>query len=728
MLGFSPESSRCGRATPDRPPTGPIAHRESPQAPAHRNRSTPSGIPASKSATPSLAVLPSVSGSGGTSAQHGEANCGARESLTRYLPQVAVATLLVAVLPVVVTWLLRSGGVIGSWACLVLAMGLSTALSWVGCAYWKRSRGSGDLLFSELLVWGWLRRWRAERRLASAVELLGLLKSDRQRPVGWSVNRQEELLRALAAALEAEDRYTRGHSDRVARYAGSIARKMGLLDAEVEAVRAAALVHDVGKLRIPAEVLNKPTRLTDAEFDLIKRHPVDGAEMVASLGNDELTSVVLHHHERMDGKGYPDGLSGEQIPLGARIIAVADTFDAITSVRPYRPRRAHKQALDILAQEQGLQLDRDAVRAFLNCYSGRRSIALWAVTVSGLQRAVSWMTGEATAATITTGHVVATAVATVAIGGVAMTPSVVARVNHIQSNRNGLAETRTGQANRGHDLSVAQAGGPAEAPALAGAPFGVHGLSLSVSSSLGVQRRRLNHPAAVESRHAAHRADDGRGKGRAQARHRHGPGHGRGPGASKPIHARRADAKAGHRHNPGSNSATARNGAPVSARSTNSGNGTGSGGSPASTGGHKNGENPSAGRSHPAPSHAVTPRTPAAGNPPHAGGQAPRTHPSPLRATDTRAHQAPEQSRNAPTPSPVTSDSWRQAIDAPDPRDRSVASTTHLDPSRPFNPRPQPCAYLSHIRGPCRLRSPPSGLRLTRRMPCSGLAVTALIR
>ena len=307
----------------------------------------------------------SASRSGTTSAPRSAIAYRPGKPLTRYLPQVAVATFLVSVMPIIVVWLLRSAGAIGPWTSLVLAMALSTILSWVGCAYWMRSRGSGDLLFSELLVWGWLRRWRAERRLASAIDLLGLVQTNGEHPAGWSVGRQEELLRALAEALEAEDRYTRGHSDRVARYAGSIARRMGLSTAEVKAVRAAALVHDVGKLRVPAEVLNKPTRLTDEEFALIKRHPVDGAVMVTSLGNDELTSVVRHHHERMDGKGYPDGLVGEQIPLGARIIAVADTFDAITSVRPYRPRRAHKQALDILAAEQGLQLDREAVRAFL---------------------------------------------------------------------------------------------------------------------------------------------------------------------------------------------------------------------------------------------------------------------------------------------------------------------------------------------------------------------------
>lgn len=532
----------------DRSPMGHIASRKSSAARAHHKLSIASGISTAKSAPPSPVTANAMSGSATTSANHGATDYRPGRSLTRYLPQVALATLLVSVTPVVVVWLLRSAGAIGPWTGLVLAMGLSTALSWFGCAYWKRSKGSGDLLFSELLVWGWLRRWRAERRLASAVELLGLVQSNGGRPAGWSVDRQEELLRALASALEAEDRYTRGHSDRVACYAGSIAREMGLSSGEVEAVRAAALVHDVGKLRIPAEVLNKPTRLTDAEFDLIKRHPVDGAEMVASLGNKELTSVVLHHHERLDGKGYPDGLSGEQIPLGARIIAVADTFDAITSVRPYRPRRAHKKALDTLAGEQGLQLDRGAVRAFLHCYSGRRSIALWTVTASVLQRAVSWMTGEATAATITTGNVVATAVATVAIGGVAMTSSVVARVDPIRSAGNAHASARPGHA-LGQVLSVAQAGGPAGVSPLAGGLLSGHRRGPSVSAT-GVGRTLPSHP----TRHPAHRIHHTHGGRRSHARHRRGRADGHGPGGGKTVFGRGIGTRGAPRHAAGPSS------------------------------------------------------------------------------------------------------------------------------------------------------------------------------
>ena len=270
----------------------------------------------------------------------------------------------------------------------------------------------------------------------NAVELLGLSQPEQSAKLEGegSAARLEQLLRQVAEALEAEDRYTRGHSDRVARYAESIARKMGLSAQAVRTIRAAALVHDVGKLRVPLDVLNKPGKLTDEEFALIKRHPVDGAEMVTGLQNDELTAIVRHHHERLDGHGYPDGLFGDQIPLGARIIAVADTFDAITSVRPYRPRREHKQALDILAAEQGHQLDSDAVRAFLACYSGRRTVAVWTIATSLIQRALAWLPGQASAATVTAGNLAAATVATVAIGGVAIAAPVVSHAEAIHAH------------------------------------------------------------------------------------------------------------------------------------------------------------------------------------------------------------------------------------------------------------------------------------------------------
>jgi hypothetical protein len=150
-------------------------------------------------------------------------------------------------------------------------------------------------------------------------------------------------------------------------------------------------MHDVGKIDTPRTILNKPDRLTDAEFDAVKRHPVDGAVMVASIGDDDVTAMVRHHHERLDGRGYPDGLTGEAIPLGARIIAVADTFDAITSSRSYRGARSHKIALDTLRKESGAQLDAGAVSAFLGYYSARRSVAWSALATSVPQRFLTWL-------------------------------------------------------------------------------------------------------------------------------------------------------------------------------------------------------------------------------------------------------------------------------------------------------------------------------------------------
>src|SRR5262249_31311999 len=230
-----------------------------------------------------------------------------------------------------------------------------------------------------------------ERRLASASRLLGLTHGGRSSATRGRPNgeQQAQLLESLAAALEARDPYTHGHSRRVARHAERIARTMGLEPAAVSEVRAAAVVHDVGKLDVPKEVLNKPGKLTDDEFEVIKIHPVRGAEMM--LERDfppALAEIVAHHHERIDGTGYPDGLAGVEIPVGSRIIAVADTFDALTSKRPYRPARPHRQALEILSAEAGSQLDAEAVRAFLSHYSGFRPLAVWATVTHIPQRAI----------------------------------------------------------------------------------------------------------------------------------------------------------------------------------------------------------------------------------------------------------------------------------------------------------------------------------------------------
>jgi hypothetical protein len=186
------------------------------------------------------------------------------------------------------------------------------------------------------------------------------------------------LLAELGAALDAQDPYLDGHSRRVARYATMIARRMDLPDEQIDRVKAAAAIHDIGKLRVDPEVVYKPGRLTDAEFELMKRHAGEGGAMAECLGDPALAAAVRAHHERWDGSGYPDGAAGERIPLEARIISVADTFDALTSPRAYRPAAPHAKALGIIAEEAGEQLDPHVARAFISCYSDRRGAALWA--------------------------------------------------------------------------------------------------------------------------------------------------------------------------------------------------------------------------------------------------------------------------------------------------------------------------------------------------------------
>ncbi|MDQ6729226.1 MAG: HD-GYP domain-containing protein [Actinomycetota bacterium] len=296
-----------------------------------------------------------------------------------YLLQVTAATLLVVVCPIsTVSWLYTSGTVQSPVVGMALGMALALGLSYLGSAFWQTRSGSGDVLFGDLLIWGFVRRWRRERRLSSALERLESVGVSG----GLSVENQGMLLEALAKRLEARDHYTNGHSRRVARHSWIIARRMGLPREQVARIRKAAAVHDVGKIETPRVILNKAGRLTDAEFDVIKRHPLDGARMAAVFGDAELTSIVRHHHERLDGTGYPNGLSGREIPLGARIIAVADTFDAITSARPYRSARPRKNAIDIIRNEAGTQLDLTVVRAFCGQDYGRRPVALWAAVRS----------------------------------------------------------------------------------------------------------------------------------------------------------------------------------------------------------------------------------------------------------------------------------------------------------------------------------------------------------
>jgi putative nucleotidyltransferase with HDIG domain len=311
------------------------------------------------------------------------------------LPGVLVATLLVFGLPILAVYLLRESGAVTELVPLVLtATALSLVVSTAGAALWA-SRGHGDAVFGDMLLWGWGKRWWQERQLDSAVGLLGLRGEQvNKSQEGLTQKQRARLLEQLTMALEARDPGTHRHSQRVARHAVEIAKRMGLSREEVARIRTAAAIHDVGKIETPPSILRKREPLTEREFATIKRHSIVGAGMAAGLGDDELVRIVRHHHERLDGKGYPDGLAGEEIPLGARIIAVADTFDAVTSSRPYRDARKHSEALELLTAEAGTQLDPDAVRAFRGYYSGLRPAAAWAVLLNGPRQLLFSLSSE----------------------------------------------------------------------------------------------------------------------------------------------------------------------------------------------------------------------------------------------------------------------------------------------------------------------------------------------
>lgn len=178
-----------------------------------------------------------------------------------------------------------------------------------------------------------------------------------------------QTIQALAQAIEANDEYTRGHSDRVTILAMEIAREMRIDRQDMETLKYACILHDVGKIAVIKEVLNKPGKLTAAEFDIIKLHAEKGEEIIAPVGFlAAVRPVIRHHHERYDGKGYPDGLDNGKIPLLSRIIAVADTFDAMTSHRPYRPALSAEAAVKELRRYAGIQFDPQVVDAFLKMY------------------------------------------------------------------------------------------------------------------------------------------------------------------------------------------------------------------------------------------------------------------------------------------------------------------------------------------------------------------------
>ncbi len=175
------------------------------------------------------------------------------------------------------------------------------------------------------------------------------------------------MLKSLVNALEAKDLYTGKHSERVTRYGIEVARRLGCTEAQIESMQTVGYLHDIGKIGVRDSILNKPGSLSTDEYEIVKKHPAIGDSIVSELGlSPEERSIIRHHHERWDGKGYPDGLSGEDIPLLARIVSVVDAFDAMTSERAYRHAMSREESIAELLKNRGKQFDPSTLDAFLD--------------------------------------------------------------------------------------------------------------------------------------------------------------------------------------------------------------------------------------------------------------------------------------------------------------------------------------------------------------------------
>ena len=274
---------------------------------------------------------------------------------------VAVAPLLLAGVVFVVT------GIYPSLIPALLLVGLFTLVAVVGgSSLWERHRSASIFSFGDLMLWNWARRQRAERRLVRNTQLLGFDRSGAYQgdPVVGDEDRLE-LLAEIADALDAKTAYTANHTDRVEKLSRELGEVLGLSEAELEKLSTAAFLHDVGNIRIPEHILRKPQQLTEEDRKTVESHALLGAMMAYEVVSRDVADGILHHHERWDGAGYPNGKLGDDIPLFARIIAVAETYDALTSTRAHRHSLSPRSALEVLRAGAGSQFDPRVVEALV---------------------------------------------------------------------------------------------------------------------------------------------------------------------------------------------------------------------------------------------------------------------------------------------------------------------------------------------------------------------------
>jgi response regulator RpfG family c-di-GMP phosphodiesterase len=253
---------------------------------------------------------------------------------------------------------------------VIMLTGMSETTTAVDCLH----KGAADFLLKPISV------SELQARVSRVLEKRSLVLQNRfyqenlERQVREQAQRIQELflqgVQMLARALEAKDPYTLGHSIRVSQYAVGTAGQLGFAGQTLDGIRLGGELHDIGKIGTRESVLHKPGLLTAEEFRQITEHPALGERMLSPLAQEspDVLRIVRSHHERLDGRGFPDGLRGEKIPIEARIVAVADAFDAMTTERPYRDSRPPDAAVDELRRVAGTQLDPEAVEAFVAAF------------------------------------------------------------------------------------------------------------------------------------------------------------------------------------------------------------------------------------------------------------------------------------------------------------------------------------------------------------------------
>jgi putative two-component system response regulator len=262
---------------------------------------------------------------------------------------------------------------------VIMLTGMSETTTAVDCLH----LGAADFLLKPISM------SELQARVSRALEKRALVLQNRyyqsnlERRVREQAQRIQELflqgVQTLARALEAKDAYTSGHSIRVSQYAVGTAERLGFDGPGLDGIRLGGELHDIGKIGTSESVLHKPGSLTDEEFRQITEHPLLGERMLSPLAHDspEVLRIVRSHHERLDGRGFPDGLRGEKIPIEARIVAVGDAFDAMTTRRPYRESRPPEAAMAELRRVAGTQLDPEAVEAFVTAFPDSSTLPLF---------------------------------------------------------------------------------------------------------------------------------------------------------------------------------------------------------------------------------------------------------------------------------------------------------------------------------------------------------------